>query len=340
MSDGLQFDVGGITKMHAEHKRTAPIVHVLTHCAHEVLAYGTLLVFPTLRTGFPTARIEVVDNGSCPEMVPRIRAAAEAAGASFEARPLVHYSEHWRHNLFARDWGEGNAPVVFVDPDVVFWESCEGWDFGDALMAGRLIPELPRSLNGLHAARLHPSLLWVPSMKHLRSEFARRLPSEAAGRWNCIGPASEQDGDIVRTYDTLAPLYRALQDACTAFDAVHLDAYDHLFLGSHLPAAVMGSPSDVLIESHRAAAQGDVASLRGLWRRQNDTFLSGTPLPARRPGEPRRKVPTVRDIRDWHSLPGSDSALNQAEYRLRARLEFAPRSGRGGPRPMAKKPAR
>ena len=312
---------------------TAPIVHVLTHCAHEVLAYGTLLVFPTLRTGFPTARIEVVDNGSCPEMVPRIRAAAEAAGATFEARPLVHYSEHWRHNLFERDWDEGDAPVVFVDPDVVFWGSCEGWDFGDALMAGRLIPELPYGLNHVQPARLHPSMLWVPSMKRLRSEFARLLPSEAEGSWNCIGPAREQDGDIRRTYNTLAPLYRALQDACTAFDAVHLDAYDHLFIGSHLPAAG-GSPSDVLTESHRAAAQGNVACLRGLWRRQNETFLSGAPLPTRRPGAPRQKVPTAREIRDWQSLPGSDSSLDEAEYRLRARLEFAPRSGRGGPRPM------
>ena len=314
---------------------SAPIVHVLTHCPHEVLAYGSLLVFPTLRTGFPTARIEVVDNGSCPEMVPRIRAAAEAAGATFEARPLVHYSEHWRHNLFERDWDEGDAPVVFVDPDVVFWENCEAFDFGDALMAGRLIPEIPGSLNRVQAARLHPSMLWVPSMKRLRYEFGRRLPSEAAGRWNCIGPAREQDGGIARMYDTLAPLYRALQDDCSAFDAVHLDAYDHLFLGSHLPVVSRGQdPDSLLTDAHRAAAQGDVASLRGLWRRQDEAFLNPVRGPARPWSTRDRKAPTSREIRDWQGLEVSDSALDDADYRLRARLGMWVPPGRGGPRPI------
>ncbi|MEO6447712.1 MAG: hypothetical protein ABIO42_00555, partial [Burkholderiaceae bacterium] len=47
---------------------------ILTYCAHPALAYGTLLVFKTLRVGFPTARVEVYDNGSHPDVVGQIGA--------------------------------------------------------------------------------------------------------------------------------------------------------------------------------------------------------------------------------------------------------------------------
>ncbi len=73
-----------------------PTVTILTYCAHPSLAYGTLLVFKNLRTGFPTARVEVYENGSHPEVREHIVRASADVGASFEALPPKHYADHFR----------------------------------------------------------------------------------------------------------------------------------------------------------------------------------------------------------------------------------------------------
>ena len=304
-------------------------VHVLTFCSHPVFAYGSLLVFDTLRIGFPTARVEVVDNGSHADMVPRIRAAAESVGASFEARSRIHYADHWRDNLFSREWPDSGAPVVFVDPDCVFWSNCESWDFGDALLAGRLIPEIPAGPGRVDMRRLHPSHLWVPSITRFRAEFAM-LPTEAGGRWDCIGPATESEGRVMRRFNTLAPLFHALRAGCAAFDESQLDAFDHLHMGSHLTTT--HGHWDALADAHRAAAEGDIGSLRGLWRRQNESFLSPAP-PVPAPHGVRRPRITARDLRDWQRLAFTDAELDAAEYALSAQFSLMVPSRRGAPRP-------
>lgn len=119
------------------------IVHALTYCPHPISAYGNLLVFDSIRKGFPTAQIEVWDNESCLEVREAIQAAASRAGADFHPMRRVHYTDHLRWVLLEREHPKG-VPLVLCDPDVAFWDTVQDWDFGDRLMAGRLMPIIRR----------------------------------------------------------------------------------------------------------------------------------------------------------------------------------------------------
>ena len=89
---------------------TRALVHVLTYCAHPTSAYGSLQVFDSIRTGFPNARIEVYDNGSCPEVLPLIRDAARRVDAEFHAMAGRFYAEHLRWEQLERPHAEGGVP--------------------------------------------------------------------------------------------------------------------------------------------------------------------------------------------------------------------------------------
>lgn len=251
-----------------------PVVTILTYCAHPVLAYGTLLVFKSLRVGFPTARIEVFDNASHPEVRGQIADAARLVGATFHPMTRRHYTDYYRWLLAEQTDFDS---LVIVDPDIVFWSSIEDWHFGDALLAGRLIPNLvgkiPRCLVTRCLARLHPSLLWVPDMAKLRHEMDRKAQGDFAGESLFTQRVQYVEGTPF-VWDTLAGLYQAFPDRCHAFTAAELDCYDHLFYGAHFPiiAAGYNGGFDVIREAHQAVATGNIDALRGIWRKQQAYF--------------------------------------------------------------------
>ncbi len=272
----------------------APLVTILTFGAHPALAYGTLLVFKTLRVGFPTARVEVFDNGSHPEVAAAVAREAARVGATFTALRPQHFAAYYHWQLRERAHA---GPVVLLDPDVVFWRAVEGWDFGDALLAGRLMPEGRGCGSLVNVQRLHPSLLWVPE--------PAGLPEGG------IAPRLGFRGGIPHFWDTFADLYQAHAGQCVAFDAAQLDAYDHLFHGTHLP--VMDTGDDVIRRAHLAAARGDLGALRGLWREQDEHFraVRATAAPP---------IGPARAIQAWQGLAFSDADLGAGLATLHERL--------------------
>jgi hypothetical protein len=246
-----------------------PTVTILTYCAHPFLAYGTLLVFKSVRVGFPAARIEVFDNGSHPEVKERIRAAAAGIGAGYHDLAPRHYTEHYCWLLAEQTEFDS---LVIVDPDVVFWSEVEHWQFADALMAGRLMPSRSTDL-GMCLPRLHPSLLWVPDVARLRAQMAKSTQAIYAHD-GFFTQRSNHIGGRAVFWDTLAGLYQAFPDQCHAFTESELDCYDHLFYGSHLPltATVCGVGFDSIVDGHQAAATGNLEALRGIWRKQQAYF--------------------------------------------------------------------
>lgn len=273
-----------------------PTVSILTYCAHPALAYGTLMVFKTLRVGFPSARVEVYDNGSHPEVREQIMRACADVDADFTSLTPRHWSKHITHQLLERE--DDGAPLVMVDPDVAFWSSVEGWDFGDALMAGRLMREVQDGMI-LQRARLHPSMLWVPSLGGLREAMR---PDE-------IAPRLDPRPGRLEFFDTLAVAHARLGPRCAAFTPDQLDCFDHLFFGSHLPAIDQNLThhDSIIHRCHRAVAAGDLASIRGAWREQDHYF-------AGRDFEP---AIAVHDLPD---LQLTDDERREALVRLSARL--------------------
>lgn len=246
------------------------MVVVVTTCRRvEDLRLATL-VFDSIRVGFPTWPIVVIENRSLPETVPAIEDAVKRVGGTLRrvASTLPFAS------IIEGVLGEANGRVVIVDPDVVFWDNCEGWDFGDALVAGRHQPE--SVVEGIrYLERLHTSFLWIPDAQKLREELHRRT-----GAW-CY-PATwapaEMDVDGQRVIcDVGAQVFSAIRGRTRHFGNNHLAAYDHIgfstqphFLG------LLGDHYEKVTREAHALAKSDPSALRGLWKRQSAPTVSWT----------------------------------------------------------------
>jgi hypothetical protein len=241
-----------------------PLVTILTYCAHPALAYGTLLVFKTLRTGFPTADIEVFDNGSHPEVRDQIMAEAQRVGASFTGIKPQRWVDHYKWLLLERK-PEGR-PLVILDPDVIFWASVEDWSSPGALMAGRRMSRINAGPIVQHA-RLHPSLLWIQDVEQLRLAMGTQGESLISP---CLGSF---EGEL-HFWDTFSRLYEEMVHWCMSFTPEHLGCFDHLFFGSHLPvvAAQCSGDMDVIGRAHVMASTGNYEALKGIWREQDAYF--------------------------------------------------------------------
>lgn len=247
-----------------------PLVSILTWCGDMAALYGAVLTFKTLRVGFPTARAIVTDNASTPEARPHIRAAAEAAGCEYrQLETPATWNEYY-------SWALGHAvhdTVILADPDLVFWENMEDLR-PSGLFAGRLIPA---SREGGTAARLHPSLLFVPSAQALRSVVAGVVYAHGFGYYQ-FSPFEPTmgfaDGRLIR-WDTWAQMYQAAGEDAQAFTEDELDCYDHLYCGTHLDAMRKGASVPVIEKAHALAKAGDLAALRGIWREQEAYFAGG-----------------------------------------------------------------
>jgi len=241
-----------------------PLVTILTYCAHPALAYGTLLVFKSLRTGYPTADIEVYDNGSHPEVRDQIMAECQRVGASFTGIKPQSWVDHYKWLILGRQH-EAGRPLVILDPDVILWENCEGWDFTGSLIAGR-------RMRRIHAgpivqrARLHPSHLWIHDVAALREAMGTQANA-------LISPAIVKLPDGLHFWDTFSRLYEEMVHWCHGFSDEKLDCFDHLFYGSHLPViGANASIGNVLGLAHVYAATGSEDMLRGIWRKQDEFF--------------------------------------------------------------------
>lgn len=302
---------------HKPIRNALPLVSILTFCPHPSLAYGTLLVFKTLRRGFPTAQVEVFDNGSHPGVLPEIKRAAAAIGATFEALQPRHYADHYEWLLLKREYDA--RPLVLLDPDVIFWESVEGWNFGESLAAGRLIP---RQKEGKYDVlpRLHPSLFWVPDVARLRAAWSQQTSID--GIDDAIGCRFEPKGGRVLLHDTLEPLFAGLRNRCFAFREQELDCYDHLFHGSHLPinAGCEHPGFEAIVDGHLAAAAGDLERVRGIWRSQERYFLSEHIVVRRESERMRGAVASAKALQERQGADFDDQQLGMAMQGLGLRM--------------------
>ena len=262
--DGRPDRMGGITAF------------ILTFCRERELFYGTSLIFRTLRTAFPHATVVVIDNGSIPEVRPEIESLAQENDCMFAQIPAPGVAHHEFIEDVVRAMaadGRASGPVVFLDPDLCFWASCEDFEFA-GLLAGKLIrPFVWRPERILDMPRIHTSFMWIPdavrlwgTITEIRSEdsdFRPFMPYSVkiAGRW-C-------------RYDTGASLYAVLGHRVSPFTEEHLNRYDHIFCGCHVdwisPQADAGW-RELLTTTHARARDGDLDGLRGIWKWQDKVF--------------------------------------------------------------------
>lgn len=247
-----------------------PKVYIITWCRTPVQLYGSTLVFESVRTGFPDSEIVVVENASPPPLRAPIIEAARAADCTLDL--MDEEDRHWA--LLEKITLQAEGPIVFLDPDIVLWERIDRWQFGDALMAGRVLPEFDDPFTGtLTLPRIHTSHLWFPDPKALQARIAV-IQRKYYQVGSLFEPRMQPPGWW--RWDAAATLYNALGAEAVGFTEAQLDGYDHLFCGSHLAmvASKLGDAWGGMMSASHQQAQSDWRSLKGIWREQEKFFTS------------------------------------------------------------------
>jgi hypothetical protein len=261
-------------------------VRIITYCPDASALYGNLLIFRSLRVGFPTARILVADNGSSPWARLRISEAVQRCGAEMCVHgPMSH------PDLIARVLSElpDGEPAALIDPDICFWQNVENWQFPEeTLVAGRFIPTFQCEVTqSVTHARLHTSFLWMQDQRRLRLALPAGTTLSEAYTWR---DSETMIGPVKYRWDTGARLYAALEpEAVRAFDETHLNCYDHLFCGTHAASVLPRIHEDFRQEfqelhdaARRDGEQSLPTSLRGAWRIQDRYFSARRVITAER----------------------------------------------------------
>ncbi len=258
-------------------------VNILATVRNPALLPATLLVFKTLRTGFPAARVFVWGNGLCSHDCQAVRAAAASVGASFINLPATSH-DAWIETMVNR-W---NEPLWICDTDMVFFHQVEAGPgqeaFGAGLFMGRHEPEFDEEWTGTrHMERLHTCLMWfnpVALRMAIRSWMAR-IPDP--WRMSAQFPLFRQNFIPVRWwfngqpetwfYDTCAGLYHALGG--TPFSEEQNAAFEHLHCGTY--ADVMNAESLRDLPAVHAAVYQNPQSARGLRAGQDAYYATRKP---------------------------------------------------------------
>jgi hypothetical protein len=243
-------------------------VFILTWCNNINQLYGSLLVFNSIRIGFPTAEIFVVDNFSIKEATIQIENCAKSINAKFYAlNEEIKHHQHIEHILL--NCNEEDE-IYIVDPDVIFWDNVENYKT-DKIIAGRLIPEFNDNYSKtLTKERLHTSFLVFQNIKLLRKKLLdiKAIYFES----DLIKPIMVKNNDNWIRWDTTAQLFEVLKDDCEVFNDNMNDKFDHIFCGSHINLITDKWDLPEFKEIHNLSKNNPTA-LRGIWRYQHDFFL-------------------------------------------------------------------
>jgi len=246
-------------------------IYILTWCNRLENLYGATLIFKTLRLGFPDSTIHVVDNASLSNARPVIRRFAQECNAQF-----VQLKDEVSHHDFIEQTlnQQSQGTAIFVDPDICFWENVEGWSF-NKLTVGRLLPKYICEYTGcLTHPRLHTSFLWIPDVAALR-EAVRTIQARYF-EFHPFRPMMFKLENTWHRFDTGGSLLAALPEQMQFFTEKELDAYDHLFCGTHLNTVASRIRPDyaLLFDRMHKHVQVDHRALKGAWRLQEEYFQS------------------------------------------------------------------
>lgn len=215
-----------------------------------------LLVFKTLRVGFPHSPVTVYGNGLRSDHAAAVQQAAASADAEFNwIRPTAH--DVWLEHLIRSQ----DAPFWICDTDMVFRSPVPEPSPG-VWLSGRFEPGFNEEwTRSWHVERLHTCLLYVNPVhiralmrswlhqhvpdifSHAGCQFVRQhfvAVNETVGRRSTAATGASSNGGgapppyhqpTTHFYDTAAGLWHAFGG--TPFDAEQDAAFEHLHCGSY-----------------------------------------------------------------------------------------------------------
>lgn len=243
-------------------------VHILATCLSDALIDGTLLVFRTLRTGFPTAHVTVWLNELKPALARRVTRAA----ADCEIKLVCRMShDYWISGLLHTS----QEPFWICDTDVVFHRSVEQFVNERTVLAGRYEPPFlepwskTRKVDRLHTSLLymHPLLIREATREWMTTWHPKGFPflPEVELIRQTYVPAGDDRAPLF--YDSCAGLYQAIGG--TRFTPEQNDAFDHLHCATYIDRISGALPG--LMDAHQAIYQ-DPKIVTGLRESQQEFY--------------------------------------------------------------------
>jgi hypothetical protein len=244
-------------------------VNILAYVRTAELLDAALLVFRTLRVGFPTAMVNVWGNALAYPFERAVAKAAKECGAFFSNLPATEH-DVWLEGLLHL----ATQPFWVCDTDVVFWDSLEQFNTDCVAMAGRFEPAFDEEFTGtLHMERLHTAVMYLdPAAVRARMRAWVAAIPEPFSR-TAEFPFVRQHFIPVRGgravfYDTCAGLWQA--GIGTKFDEARNDCFDHLHCATFADRIAPKLSCD-LLAAHRAIYE-DHNRARGMRHEQQKYY--------------------------------------------------------------------
>lgn len=249
-------------------------VRILATCRRKDLLDYTLLVFQSIRVGFPTARVIVTGNALPDFALGPVTEACAASGSEFEnGQETIHH--RYIDDLLEME----NEPFVLSDTDIIYYSKVEDWKFNTAL-AGYRIPEFDDEFMGaITRSRLHTSLMFVDPVL-FRKQWSEYESGFAVTPFRTIaGPCDPLCTSLNgRRYfsDTMSVAYHAIGG--TDFTAEQKDSYFHVHFGTLEDLVLPKLTNGADVKSSREKVLANPLLGKGEWRAQYEHYTNRVPV--------------------------------------------------------------
>lgn len=216
------------------------------------LVENSLLVFKTLRVGFPANDVKVFTDHSY------VVDAAENTGCD----RVDDFGSHWEwlSSLLA----DQDRPFWICDTDVIFYEAINPEQMG--VLTGPFEPgHFNPYTKAWHAPRLHTCLMRIDPVR-VRQKLDEFWTARPGTPWVSRHELVSQQwipGPPLTFHDTMSRLYAAIGGV--AFDHKTLDAFTHLHAGTFVDLLTVAYPEMAKAQEH---FRNHPDEARGLWRTQ------------------------------------------------------------------------
>lgn len=208
------------------------IIHILATVRKPELLDAALLVFKTLRVGFPDNVVFVDVNAEDAGLAEEVERAARGPNVYIQnVFPTIHHT--WIRGLLAQPH---RTPFMICDTDMVFHDRFDmaPIEAAQPALSGALIPRFRDPFTRcITQARLHTSLLYFDPVKigHKIDMWTTGMPTTQFNpRIDLIDPVVVPAGAVNIFHDTCCLLYQAIGGL--PFTAQQMEAYDHLHCGT------------------------------------------------------------------------------------------------------------
>ena len=236
-------------------------VFILATCRKPELLPWTVLVFDTLRVGFPTAHVKVYLNNLTGTALESVEALCFGNDCEHERVTTIH------HDWIAKLLTENQEPFWILDTDVIFFAKVEDFQF-DAPLAGHRIPEFMDEFSGcITRSRLHTSLLrFDPEKIGYRLRAIRRIiPDTPFTPFpTLVDPIIVPLRSRLYFYDTCSSLYHAVGGQ--KFEAEQKNCYWHAHFGTISDLVLPRLKNGEAMEKRREEILTKPHLGYGLWR--------------------------------------------------------------------------